>query len=113
MPTATFITILREPVDCFESNYVYMGLDKDFGMDVNQFAGSEVGEKLRSIKYTVVAIFKQVAAHLDRRKDSRHQWWIGKVWGLSISFETLILHRTNNSGIWACLRKVGRTKIAF
>ena len=45
MPTATFITILREPVDCFETNYVYMGLEKDFGMDVNQFAVSGVGEE--------------------------------------------------------------------
>ena len=42
LPNATFITILRDPVDCFESNFVYMGLQLDFGMDINQFAGSEV-----------------------------------------------------------------------
>ena len=42
MPNASFITILRDPVACFESNYVYMGLQRDFGMDINQFAGSEV-----------------------------------------------------------------------
>ena len=42
LPNATFITILRDPVDCFESNFVYMGLQQDFGMDINRFAGSEV-----------------------------------------------------------------------
>ena len=26
---AKFLTLLRDPVDCFESNYVYMGLGKD------------------------------------------------------------------------------------
>ena len=42
LPNAAFITILRDPVDCFESNFVYMGLQRDFRMDINQFAGSEV-----------------------------------------------------------------------
>ena len=42
LPNATFLTILRDPVACFESNFVYMGLQQDFGMDINQFAGSEV-----------------------------------------------------------------------
>ena len=42
LPKAAFITILRDPVDCFESNFVYMGLQRDFRMDINQFAGSEV-----------------------------------------------------------------------
>ena len=42
LPNATFVTILRDPVACFESNFVYMGLQQDFGMDINQFAGSEV-----------------------------------------------------------------------
>ena len=42
LPNATFLTILRDPVACFQSNFVYMGLQQDFGMDINQFAGSEV-----------------------------------------------------------------------
>lgn len=41
LPTATYITLLRDPVDCFESNYVYMGLEKAYKMDINQFAESK------------------------------------------------------------------------
>ena len=32
---------LRDPVDCWESNYVYMGLQNAFKMDINEFAASE------------------------------------------------------------------------
>ena len=32
------ITLLRDPVDLFESGYVYMGLEKNFKMDINQYA---------------------------------------------------------------------------
>ena len=40
---AKFITILRDPVDCFESNYVYMGLQEHtYKMDINQFATTYV-----------------------------------------------------------------------
>lgn len=38
LPEASYITLLRDPVDCFESNYVYMGLEKAFKMDINEFA---------------------------------------------------------------------------
>ncbi|XP_023347052.1 galactosylceramide sulfotransferase isoform X2 [Eurytemora carolleeae] len=38
LPTAVYITILRDPVDCFESNYVYMGLQNLYKMDINEFA---------------------------------------------------------------------------
>jgi len=38
LPTAFFVSILREPVACFESNYVYMGLQGVFKMDINEFA---------------------------------------------------------------------------
>ncbi len=38
MPGAAAITLLRDPVDCFESNYVYMGLQKRYKMDINEFA---------------------------------------------------------------------------
>ena len=30
LPEAVFITLLRDPVHCFESNYVYMGLENIF-----------------------------------------------------------------------------------
>ena len=41
IPSATFVTLLRDPVDCWESNYVYMGLQNAFKMDINEFAASE------------------------------------------------------------------------
>ena len=30
IPDAIHITLLRDPVSCYESNYVYMGLEKIF-----------------------------------------------------------------------------------
>ena len=33
---AAYLTLLRDPTECFESNYVYMGLQSAFGMDINQ-----------------------------------------------------------------------------
>ena len=38
IPKAFTVTLLREPLECFESNYVYMGLEKAFKMDVNSWA---------------------------------------------------------------------------
>ena len=38
VPTGPAITILRDPVDLFESGYVYMGLAKAFRMDINKYA---------------------------------------------------------------------------
>ena len=38
----TLIMYQRDPVDCYESNYVYMGLQKAFKMDVNKFAQIKV-----------------------------------------------------------------------
>lgn len=32
------MTLLRDPVDTFESGYVYMGLEKAFNMDINTYA---------------------------------------------------------------------------
>ena len=32
------ITILRDPVDVFESGYVYMGLEKAYKMDINKYS---------------------------------------------------------------------------
>ena len=31
-------TLLRDPVDTFESGYVYMGLEKSYGMNINEYA---------------------------------------------------------------------------
>ena len=38
LPDAVYITLLRDPVNCYESNYVYMGLQNAFRMDINKFA---------------------------------------------------------------------------
>jgi len=32
------VTLLRDPVDLFESGYVYMGLEKKKGKNINEFA---------------------------------------------------------------------------
>ena len=42
LPSAVYITLLRNPVDCYESNYVYMGLEKAYRMDINTFAKKKV-----------------------------------------------------------------------
>ena len=44
LPDAVFITLLRDPVQCFESNYVYMGLQNAYRMDINQFAESHAAQ---------------------------------------------------------------------
>ena len=44
LPEAEYITLLRDPVNCYESNYVYMGLEKAFKMDINQFAKNKAVE---------------------------------------------------------------------
>ena len=41
LKTHIHVTLLRDPVDCWESNYVYMGLQNAFKMDINEFAASE------------------------------------------------------------------------
>ena len=40
------ILFARDPVDCYESNYVYMGLEKAFKMDINKFAQIKVKDFL-------------------------------------------------------------------
>ena len=32
------MTLLRDPVDMFESGYVYLGLQSGYKMDINEFA---------------------------------------------------------------------------
>ena len=44
------VTLLRDPVDCWESNYVYMGLQNAFKMDINEFAASEKVENSKILK---------------------------------------------------------------
>ena len=46
LPEALFITLLRDPVTCYESNYVYMGLEKAFKMDINMFANVKAREDI-------------------------------------------------------------------
>ena len=47
------VTLLRDPVDCWESNYVYMGLQNAFKMDINEFAASE---KVWDFRYDMILI---------------------------------------------------------
>ena len=48
------ITILRDPVELFESGYVYMGLSKYYNMDINKFAKSKILMKSAERKVTSV-----------------------------------------------------------
>lgn len=44
LPSAVYVTLLRDPVDCYESNYVYMGLGNKGNAgfwDINKFAEME------------------------------------------------------------------------
>lgn len=45
IPEATFVTLLRDPVECFESNYVYMGWEKQLNMSVSEYATRVVAPK--------------------------------------------------------------------
>ena len=50
LKTHIHVTLLRDPVDCWESNYVYMGLQNAFKMDINEFAASEKVENSKILK---------------------------------------------------------------
>jgi len=45
IPNAVHLTILRDPVNCFESNFVYMGLEKRYKMKINGFAHKKIGNE--------------------------------------------------------------------
>ena len=38
IPDGVTLTIVRDPVDAFESGYVYLGLQKHYNLDINEFA---------------------------------------------------------------------------
>ena len=38
IPGGLTVTLLRDPVDMFESGYVYLGLQSGYKMDINEFA---------------------------------------------------------------------------
>ena len=38
IPGGMTLTLLRDPVDTFESGYVYLGLQRGYNMDINEFA---------------------------------------------------------------------------
>ena len=41
VPRGKVVSILRNPVEAFESGYKYLGWQKFFQMDINQFAKSK------------------------------------------------------------------------
>ncbi len=45
VPEATFITILRDPIATFESNYVYMGKQKALNTSLNEYARKFVPQR--------------------------------------------------------------------
>ena len=53
VPEGPAITILRDPVDLFESGYVYMGLQRYYSRNINQFAQTfsllRAGRKQKSV----------------------------------------------------------------
>ncbi|XP_023339078.1 galactosylceramide sulfotransferase isoform X2 [Eurytemora carolleeae] len=54
LPSAIYITILRNPVDCYESNYVYMNLKNIFKMDINEFAKRKASRNVsRNLKLPI------------------------------------------------------------
>jgi len=53
LPSALYVTLLREPVACFESNYVYMGLQGVYEMDINEFAKSKAALGLSRSNLTI------------------------------------------------------------
>jgi hypothetical protein len=54
LPTAKYITILRDPVEDFESNYVYMGLERAFKMDINGFAVNKAAKGFKRTAKTII-----------------------------------------------------------
>ena len=60
IPGATYITLLRDPVDCFESNYVYMGLEKAYKMDINEFAEKKASAGMVRKDSTVIGKNQQL-----------------------------------------------------
>lgn len=46
LPSAFYVSLLRDPVECYESNYVYMGLQNMYKMDINEFAKTKATEKI-------------------------------------------------------------------
>ena len=58
-PGTTYITILRDPVELFESLWVYAGLEKYYQIDLESFALSKKEGKLATRAYrSVVLMFK-------------------------------------------------------
>jgi len=60
LPSAVYITLLRDPVDCYESNYVYMGLQNAFKMDVNKFAQIKAAAKVPRRRTAIIGKNQQL-----------------------------------------------------
>ncbi len=54
------MTILRDPLECFESNYVYMGLQAAFKMDINQYAKRKAAKGVRRRPQAIIGKNQQL-----------------------------------------------------
>ena len=80
---ATYLTLLRDPTECFESNYVYMGLQSAFGMDINQFAKRKAAPGIRRRPNAVIGknqmLWDLGLDHFDMEDVQRVKSFIGCV----------------------------------
>lgn len=53
VPGAFAVTILRSPVEAFESYYSYMNIDTKLSMDINEFA---MALAVRKVRLSVIAM---------------------------------------------------------
>ena len=68
---ATFVTILRDPVEVFESGYVYFGMEKILERDINQYI-----KTVRRHPRSKMAIFgkNQLLYDLGKQKNILHHY---------------------------------------
>ena len=98
------ILFARDPVDCYESNYVYMGLQKAFKMDINKFAQIKVKDLL-----FVMSVVKRIYLLLISMAQQQRHWgrWYVNIWRSKtpgICFEEMLSKCQNSKVVWEKLQ---------